>query len=184
MKLIFILQLDLQNVQYVVGVPLSLRSRSYTRMRTRPVIKYITRSQPRLVAQRCDFWQLHPFFVLHCWTWNADCWRLCWLLCVPLLYWVRLCTTYIKDVRERASIEPDLHLYIQVKVTVLLDCGVQGPLQTPTPLVECRFITTVSGGTFVISSGTLVQMKPLWSAISWDILVPVAGARHAMIRKY
>ena len=39
---------------------------------------------------------------------------------------------------------------------VLLDCGVQGLLQSPTPLVECRFITTVSGGTFVISLETLV----------------------------
>ena len=44
---------------------------------------------------------------------------------------------------------------------VLLDCGVQGPLQSPTPLVECRFYTTVGGGTSVISPGTLVQMEPL-----------------------
>ena len=79
----------------------------------------------------------------------------------------------------------DLLFFIfQVKVMVLLDCGVQETLQSPTPLVECRFITTVSGGTSVISLGTLVQMKLLWSAISWGTLVPVTGARHVMIRKY
>ena len=54
-----------------------------------------------------------------------------------------------------------LILIFQVKVMVLLGCGVQGSLQPPTPLVECRFITTVGGGTSVISPGTLVQMKQL-----------------------